>query len=123
MAHSMIEESVPGMIDRAVARSLRDATKEAGGLIHKEVTSLKMEINQIRQGGQAARQERQLTASMCSLDELPVASTATTCLPDWLHVLQRSAPWAFRLAPASLFDDMRHEQAFTCSCSLNTCSP
>ena len=55
MAHSMIEESVPGMIDRAVARSLRDATKETGGLIHKEVTSLKVEINQIRQGGQAAQ--------------------------------------------------------------------
>ena len=57
MAHSMIGESVPGMIDRAVARSLRDATKEAGGLIHKEVTGLKVEINQIRQGGQAAEKE------------------------------------------------------------------
>lgn len=65
MAHSMIEESVPGMIDRAVARSLRDATKEAGGLIHKEVTSLKVEINQIRQGGQAAQKACSLGASMC----------------------------------------------------------
>lgn len=89
MAHSMIEESVPGMIDRAVARSLRDATKEAGGLIHKEVTSLKVEINQIRQGGQAAQKACSLGASMCCFGtSSPVASTATTCLPGWVPALQ-----------------------------------
>ena len=95
MAHSMIEESVPGMIDRAVARSLRDATKEAGGLIHKEVTSLKVEINQIRQGGQAAQAAHQLIASMCCVHEFPIASTVATGLPDRVPALQSYLPRRF----------------------------
>ena len=50
MARDMIDSLVPSMTERIVAQRLRESVKEQGGLIHKDMVSLRADIAHLRQG-------------------------------------------------------------------------
>ena len=50
MARDMIDSLVPPMAERIVAQRLRESVKEQGGLIHKDMLSLRADIALLRQG-------------------------------------------------------------------------
>ena len=50
MSHDMIDNLVPPMAERIVAQRLRESVKEQGGVIHKDMTSFRADLAQLRQG-------------------------------------------------------------------------
>ena len=50
MARDMIDSLVPPMVERIVAQRLRESAREQGGLIYKDMLSLRSDIAQLRQG-------------------------------------------------------------------------
>lgn len=50
VARDMLDSLVPPMAERIVAQRLRESVKEQGGLIHKNMLSLRADIAQLRQG-------------------------------------------------------------------------
>ena len=50
MARDMIDSLVPAMAERIVAQRLRESVKEQGGLIHKDMLSMRSDVAQLRQG-------------------------------------------------------------------------
>lgn len=50
MARDMIDNLVPPMVERIVAQRLRESVKEQGGLIYKDMLSLRADLAHLRQG-------------------------------------------------------------------------
>ena len=49
-AHELINRLAPPMIERIVAQRLRESVREQGGLIHKDMQSMRSDISHLRQG-------------------------------------------------------------------------
>ncbi|DBA96228.1 hypothetical protein WJX82_006128 [Trebouxia sp. C0006] len=54
MARDMIDNLVPPMVERIVAQRLRESVKEQGGLIYKDMLSLRADLAHLRQEGESA---------------------------------------------------------------------
>lgn len=50
MARDMVDDLVPPIIERIVAQRLRESVKEQGGLIYKDMLSLRADVAHLRQG-------------------------------------------------------------------------
>lgn len=72
MARDMIDSLVPSMAERIVAQRLRESVKEQGGLIHKDMLSLRADIALLRQGGLNMIFAPLLLTYLCRYGLLPV---------------------------------------------------
>ena len=50
MARDLIDNLVPPMVERIVAQRLRESVREQGGLIYKDMLSLRADLAHLRQG-------------------------------------------------------------------------
>ena len=58
MARDMVDSLVPPMVERIVAHRLRESVKEQGGLIYKDMLSLRADLAHLRQGVRSALEKR-----------------------------------------------------------------
>ncbi len=76
MARDMVDSLVPPMVERIVAQRLRESVKEQGGLIYKDMLSLRADLAHLRQG---VRSPPSIKLSSCIILILSGYAQAATC--------------------------------------------